>query len=100
MRQLLQGARQGAGPVDGLHLPHQQHKARQLLVLLHMALPLRRPLLSGGQAAFPEQKVCWVDIGRMALQQGCPGARPLQHAAGRAAAAHTRPHAWPPPNLV
>ena len=53
VRQLLQGLLQEARPVGGLQLPHQQHEPSQLLVLLHMALPLRRPLLSGGQAAFP-----------------------------------------------
>ena len=92
MRQLVQGCCQGARPVDGLQLPHQQHEPSQLLVLLHMALPLRRPLLSGGQAAFLGQKVRWVVIGRITLQHGCLGARPLQDAAGRAAAALNQPH--------
>ena len=92
MRQLLQGPCQGALSVGGLQLPHQQHKASQLLVLLHMALPLGRPLLSGGQATFPGQKVCWVHVGRIILQQGRPGARPLPDAAGRAAAALNQPH--------
>ena len=92
MRQQLQGCCQGARPVDGLQLPHQQHKPSQLLVLLHVALPLRRPLLSGGQAAFLGQKVCWVVIRRIILQHGHPGAKPLQDAAGSAAAALNQPH--------
>ena len=96
MRQLLQGPCQGVLSVGGLQLPHQQHKASQLLVLLHMALPLRRPLLSGGQAAFPRQKVRWADVERIILQQGrlVPGlCQVLQEGLLQHCFSHTRPHA-------